>query len=99
MDSQKSEQQLEFEVNTVMQMLRQGKKMTGDHRYNLERHEWGFDNQKGDYYHKVESMAPEVETRLTYAEENVRYWVKHWLSLKSFEALAKEQGWDTSGKQ
>ena len=93
MKTHKSEEQLEKEVEKVLKLFREGKKMRGDHRYNIERHEWGFDIEKNDYYHKTEAMAPEVPVKIEMGEEAVRYWVKHWLSLKSFKALTVEQHW------
>ena len=85
---------LEAAVQEVLELLREGKTMRGEHRYNLESHLWGYDEAKKDYYHRVEVLAEGGTTRLRYGEQEVRDWLEHWLQLQGLNGLKKEQGWD-----
>ena len=87
-------EKLEAAVQEVLALLRSGKTMRGEHRYNLESHLWGYDPAKNDYYHRVEVLAEGGTTRIRYGEQEVREWLVHWLQLQGLDGLKKEQGWD-----
>ena len=86
-------EELENAVQEVLALFREGRIMRGEHRYDLERHQWGFDQKKNDYYHRVETAARDVPTRCEYGEKVVRFWLEHWLKLQGLDGLKKEQGW------
>lgn len=92
-EKQLDSETLESWVQEVLELFRAGKQMRGDNRYDLEHHEWGYDQKKGDYYHRVQIAAPDSPDRVSYGEKAVREWLEHWLKLKGLKGLKKEQGW------
>lgn len=87
------DEQIEAEMQELLGLLKSGRTIRDEHRYNLEYHTWGYDKTRQDFYHHVQTAAAGVEDRWSYGERAVRYYLEHWIKLKGLDGIKKEQGW------